>query len=271
MNPPTLPKRQPIKRAPARRVNPRARYNIAAAASMPRAVPGVNIVRQIPRAKWLALLLIAALSIALYLFFDSDLFYAYEFDIAGAQTLSKKEIEKASGIAGYNIFFIEPREAERALAKLPEVKSARVTTALPNRVAIEIVERAPEIAWVRGNDLYWVTTDGIFLIARVNLPQLALIRDVDQRAITVGKPAHAEAVAAYRALRDAWSDGPRHFEWSNARGLSFVDERGWKIYLGTADRMSGKLAILRALIPYLVAQNKKINFVDLGKGEPYYQ
>jgi hypothetical protein len=35
--------------------------------------------------------------------------------------------------------------------------------------------------------------------------------------------------------------------------------------------MAGKMAILRALVAQLVAQNARIRFIDLGKGDPYFQ
>ena len=66
-------------------------------------------------------------------------------------------------------------------------------------------------------------------------------------------------------------ESPRNLEWSAARGISFADGHGWKIYLGDANDMPGKIAMLRTLIAQLSAQNARIRFIDLGKGDPYYQ
>jgi hypothetical protein len=35
--------------------------------------------------------------------------------------------------------------------------------------------------------------------------------------------------------------------------------------------MSGKLVTLQALVPQLVRKSAKIKFIDLSKGDPFYQ
>jgi hypothetical protein len=66
-------------------------------------------------------------------------------------------------------------------------------------------------------------------------------------------------------------DSPRNLEWSRANGISFTDSHGWKVYLGDANNMPAKVAALRVLLSQLSSQNAKIRFIDLGKGDPYYQ
>ena len=223
------------------------------------------------RAKIFAVAVILALVVVVYVFFGLDYFYVYNFNIVGAQYLTTAEIEKASGVGGYSIFFIDARAVERALTKLPEVKSANVATRLPNQVTMEIQERQPQIVWQRGNESYWIDADGVFFRARANLAQLPVMRDLDQGVVKPGERAQANAVAAFWALRDAMPESPRNLEWSAARGISFTDGHGWKIYLGDANDMPGKIATLRTLIAQLSAQNARIRFIDLGKGDPYYQ
>jgi cell division septal protein FtsQ len=223
------------------------------------------------RPRLIAIGLILLIGLSAFWVFNTDTFYVYKLDVVGTGYLTAAEIEQASGIMNYNIFFVDARSVERALAKLPEVKTVRVTTNLPNRVSINIVERKPEITWLRGNEMYWVDVDGIGFRARTNLAELPVIRDLDQTTVKPGQPIHPDAINAFWAFRRAWVDGPRNVEWSNARGLTFTDERGWKIYLGDANEMAGKLAKLRALVAQLVAQNARIRFIDLGRGEPYYQ
>ncbi len=227
--------------------------------------------------KLLALALAVALIAALVGFFNTDQFYLYDVQVTGSKYLAKTEIEKAAGVIGYNIFFVETPTIERSIGKLPEVKSVRVTTSLPNHLGVQVVERKPELVWVRGNEPYWVDADGISFKARTNIADMTFVRDLDQTAVTLGQPVRPGAVAAVLALRDAWSVGttlstaPRVLEFSTAHGLGFNDERGWKVYLGDASHMGGKLAEYRAVTAQLVSQNVKIRFIDLGKGDPYYQ
>lgn len=225
----------------------------------------------IPRPKIVALGGLLALATILYAFFDTDYFYVFQFNIVGTRFVTNGEVEKASGIRGYNVFFIDARAVERALVQIPEVKSARVTVRLPNVVTMEIVERQPIGVWQRGDTAYWVDSEGVLVRVRASIPELPSVRDLDAGTLVLGQRAPANAFAAFVALRAAMPDSPRALEWSSARGIAFTDERGWKIYLGTAEDMPGKIAILRALVAQLVAQNARIRFIDLGKGTPYYQ
>ncbi|MDE3089977.1 MAG: FtsQ-type POTRA domain-containing protein [Chloroflexota bacterium] len=228
---------------------------------------GLSTQRQKVAASVLMLLVLAVL----FEFFNGDWFYVYALDVNGIQYLSQGEVERASGVIGYNIFFVDAHAVERALAKLPEVKSVRVTTGLPQRVTVSVEERAPDVIWLRGAEAYWVDAEGIVFRARANLTTLPSIRDLDQVTVKPGQPVAPDAFAASRALRAVWPDAPRAFEWSTARGLAYTDEHGWKIYLGDASEMAGKLATLRALVPQLLSQNAKIKFIDLSKGDPFYQ
>lgn len=223
------------------------------------------------RPKIAAVVLLILVIAALFVVFNTDLFYVYNLNIGGIKYLTPDEIQKNSGIMQYNIFFINAHDVERALTKLPEVKSVRVSTAIPNKVSVDIVERKPEITWLRGNETFWVDADGISFRARTNLTDLAVVRDLDQTPIKLGQGVKAHTLAAFWAFRAAYPDGPRSFEWSTSRGLQYTDEHGWKIYLGDADEMAGKVAKLRVLLAQLVAQNAKIKFIDLGKGDPFYQ
>jgi len=234
-------------------------------------LPGIAGLWNAQRVKILAGGLTLLIITVLFEFFNGDVFYVYGLQVTGVQYLTKAEIERASGAIGYNIFFVDRRQVERMLAKVPEVRSAQVTTGLPNRVVIEVDERQPELTWLRGAESYWVDGDGILFRARANLTQLPSIRDLDQTIVKPGQPALPAAIAAYRALHDAWHDAPRATEWSAARGLAYTDEHGWKIYLGDANEMAGKLAKLGAVVPQLVSRNARIQFVDLSKGDPFFQ
>ncbi|MBI4786614.1 MAG: FtsQ-type POTRA domain-containing protein [Chloroflexi bacterium] len=263
--------RRAMNRITTRPIGRRTRLHSTAEAAITRTPAMSREMWKARRPKLMVGGLILALVAALFVFFDTDQFYLFDFQVAGLQHLTKPEIARASGIAGYNIFFVETQQVERALVKLPEVKFAQVTASMPNHLTIAIEERKPEFAWVRGGETYWVDAEGIAFKARTNLPALPVMHDLDQTSVKPGQTISPAAFAALRALRDAWRESPRAFEWSTARGLSFSDERGWKIYLGDAEEMAGKLAEYRALVAMLLAQKIQVKFIDLGKGDPYYQ
>lgn len=215
--------------------------------------------------------LLISLLYILYEFFYSPTYYVSDFDAAGLNRLTREEIVSAGAFVGSNVFFVDPFEVEHRLEALPEIKSAHVSTVLWNPMTVQVAEREPELAWVTGTSMYWVDRDGIGFRARVILPDLPTVRDMDVTSVEVGKLIQPDAIAAVRALRLAWPEGPRSFEWSILRGLSMTEEHGWKIYVGYADGMGDKVAKLRALVGQLAAQNAKIKYIDLSKGDPFYQ
>ncbi len=223
------------------------------------------------RPKLAAAISVVACIAALIAFFNLDFFYVFDFDVVGLQYVTKDELVRASGITGYNAFFIDPKTVENALTRLPEIRSAHVSVQVPNHLVIAVEERQPVLTWLRGSEMYWVDFDGIAVQARENRPDLIVVRDLDQTPVKPGGRVNDSALATLNALRSLWPDAPRAFEWSAAGGLVFTDERGWKTYLGDASDMAGKLAVWRALVAELVARKAQVKFIDLGKGDPYYQ
>lgn len=259
-------RRRSSKRSAARRTR---RVNFVAGGTMARRSPLIHL--KLERSQIITLSLIVLIAAVLFFVFNTDTFYVYRLDITGTRYLTAAEIQQASGIMSYHILFVDANAVQRTLASLPEIKSVKVASHLPNSVSVNIVERKPEITWLRGNEVHWVDLDGVGFRARTNLAELPVIRDLDQKPIKYGDKIHPSAVEAFWAFRAAYPDGPRSVEWSNARGLSYTDEHGWKIYLGDANEMAVKVASLRALVAQLVAQNARIRMIDVGKGEPYYQ
>lgn len=225
-----------------------------------------------PRLPKVAALLIALMFCALlFVVFTSDAFLVVNVSASGNKYLPSKEIETASGVLNSNLFSIEPEMVAKAVQALPEVKSVRVSTSVPNQIVIDVEERQPQILWQTGSEAFWIDQEGIAFALRANLGNLVVVTDLDQLPVRLGEPVASAAFAAVNAMRKTFPDGPRVFGWSSGRGLAFTNDRGWKIYLGDSSEMAGKAAKYRALVAQLSAQNAKIKFIDLGKGDPYYQ
>lgn len=262
--------RRKTRRSTSRRIEQRSRfYSTALVSDATPAAAGQSPRSWRPKIFAAALLLLS--SVALYEFAMADIFYAFTLDIEGLQYLTRGEVERASGIVGYNVFFIEPDSVERSLRRLPEIRSAYIWIGMPNQVIVQIEEREPVIVWQRSAEAFWIDAEGIGFKARAPRPDLPVVRDLDRSPVKPGQPVTPAAVSAVRALRDTWPDAPRTFEWSLGDGLTFTDEHGWKILLGDAREMDIKVAKLKALTLMLLAQKASVKFIDLGKGEPYFQ
>ena len=223
------------------------------------------------RPKFVTLGLCVILAVGLYEFFMDDHFFIERVDTAGLNILTPQEIAQASRVMSYNIFFVEPSQVERAVSRMPEVKSARAMLGIPNSILIEVQERVPEIVWFKGNDTYWVDADGIAMRARSPRVDLPSVRDFDPNPVQTGKRVTPAAFETVRAVRTNWEQAPKNFDWTLTNGLSAIDARGWKIIFGDAIDIELKIVKLRALQARLLAQGTRIKFIDLGKGEPFYQ
>jgi cell division septal protein FtsQ len=223
------------------------------------------------RSKIFAIFLLVLLAVGLYEFFMDEWFFVERVEVQGLNILTQREVERATGVLGYNTFFLEPSQIERAVGAMPEIKSAHVMLGIPNSMLIEIEERVPETIWFKGDEAFWVDADGLAFKARSPRTDLPTVRDFDPTGLQAGKRVTPPAFNAFRAVRAAWQSAPKSFEWTASNGLAAIDEHGWKIIFGDASDMDLKIAKLKALMARLVAQGTRVKFIDLGKGEPFYQ
>ena len=127
-----------------------------------------------------ALLLCGITLLGLGQFIVNDLFYVYGMDVQGIDLLSKGEVFEQSGVAGYNILWVRPEQVEQALLSQPYVREAHVTMGLPNRVRVNLVERQPRLAWVAGDDIYWIDADGVVMTPRGEPRPLPTLEDPEE-------------------------------------------------------------------------------------------
>lgn len=221
--------------------------------------------------KVVAVFLLVFLAAVLYEFFADASFFVQRVDVQGLSSLTQPEVERITGAMGYSIYFLEPGQIERSVGRIAEVRVAHVLLGVPNLVLVQVDERVPVSVWFKGDDAYWVDVDGIAFKARSLRPDLPTVRDFDPTGLQAGKHVALAPFNAFRAVRAAWPQSPKNFEWTSSNGLTAIDEHGWKIIFGDASEMDLKITRLKALMPRLVALGKHIKFIDLGKGDPFYQ
>jgi cell division septal protein FtsQ len=78
------------------------------------------------RPKFLAAALIVLFVVSLYQLFANDLFYVPQLTLSGTRILPAAELDQATAIHGWNIFFVNSHDVESAIKRLPEVKDAQV-------------------------------------------------------------------------------------------------------------------------------------------------
>jgi len=217
----------------------------------------------------LLLLLIMVIAGILWLAFD-DRFYVYHAYVAGVARMSPDEVFRASGLLGLHVLWVRPAEVEaRILAELPGIERVRVACGLlDEECAITVVERQPRMMWDEDGQLWWIDADGVAFPALGMLPEGWLVRgplprDEDGRL--------DERVRV--ALTELWLVGAdvSQLLYVPGRGLTFTDERGWRIILGQGPGMAGRLRVLEWLVADLEARGLTPRFVDVRFPDaPYY-
>ncbi len=213
-------------------------------------------------AKISGLLVLAVLMWAIYSLFSNPAFYVYGADIKGNSALSALEIYTTSGIDNQSIFWLNPAEMVVKIMALPNIKSAKVSVMVPSRVAIEVVERRPQLLWQIGEKVWWVDEEGIIVPPKTNVAGMLRIIDDDLRPVEVGYKIDTTIIQGAQALRLLVPDVLiiRH---TRAQGLIVSTPEGWPVYLGDGSEMRAKLMVLSTLLGNLRDKGIAPSFIDL--------
>ncbi len=202
--------------------------------------------------------------------FQREEFFVYQATTVGNSFVPAEEIFAASHLEEMSIFFINPREVRARLEQIPNIKRAKVICRLPNRVVFEVEEYQPKFIWQSGQDEYWVSREGRFVPVLAELRGLARIIDTDRRPVSWGGQVDEEILKTVEWLEYRLKN--RTFQLSQAKGISFIDEEGRRIYFGFADHLEMKMVQLRALEEEARARGLAIDYIDLSiSGNLYYR
>ena len=225
----------------------------------------------VDRAKVLSLVCLAVLMWLLFYFFTSERFFVYGVELSGNQFVSVEEIFEQSDLDSLSIFFVHPSEVSQRLLELANIKGAQVTVRLPNRVAITVTERSPQvIVKIKGLE-YWVDSEGIILPARGHLEQAIVVVVEDDIDLKPGDSFDVEALHTAQQLHELLPEVSR-VAYSQATGVSVTADQGWSVVFGNSENLPAKVAIYSSLMKRLGREGTEVAVVDLRyEGKPYYR
>jgi hypothetical protein len=208
--------------------------------------------------------------LALWLTLDAQ-FYVYDAEIAGARRVSYEQVFGASELMGLHVLWARPTVVEaRILEGLPSLESAEVKCRLPSDCTIAVVERQPRVLWNEGGDLWWTDEEGAVFPAMGEGTGPGATGDVEGRWLVTGtlpRDNEGNLDGEVRvALTELWKSGldvPTEFEYGAEYGLSFVNERGWRVIVGEGSGMSERLCILEQVTAHLESSGVTPGFVDV--------
>ena len=215
-------------------------------------------------------LLLGLLGWALTWLFTSDQFYVNQVKVDGNLRVSTEAIQEASGLLGYSIFWVNPRQVAATVAQLlPPVRQVQVRSGLPSSVTLMVEEQGEQVMWQVAGKRYWVDDEGyLHPVSGESEPSL-LVND-----IRPGLPTQVD-VSAMSAARQIIQLLPelKAIEYAPLTGLRFTHPRGWLVYLGTGDDMARKVSVLRAMeVQFSGQEREQPALIDLRfPDSPYYR
>jgi cell division septal protein FtsQ len=230
---------------------------------------------------------LALLGWALVWLSTSEQFYVRHVEIVGNSQVSGRVLSEVSGIEGYSVFWVNPRQvAAQILESLPPIKAVQVRHGFAGQdglggwVTLEVRERGQEIVWQVAGQRYWVDASGELHEVRglgdeVGQPESEsagprlLIQDV-----RASRPASVDlsALVGARQLVHLLPE-VRVLEYAPGTGLRLKHPRGWMVYLGTGEDMAKKVGVLRAMeVEFAGEESVQPALIDLRYPDsPYYR
>ena len=205
-------------------------------------------------------------------------YFVREPEVKTDGTLTREQILTAAEIVeGRNILTVDLGKSRAALEMLPQVESAEVQRAFPNRVTIIVTERRP-IAWLTqkwGDDpttserALLIDARSIVMRCRVLLPEyyhLPIISGVETANFVPGQRANTFDIQAALKLVQLNADSTR-FQVRNidlVKGYCLVvtDQRRAKITFGF-DKIDTQLARLNRLLDAIEPTRQEIRTINL--------
>lgn len=254
--------RPPVMGGTARQVKQvahRQRYDSALAVSES---PSIALPR-LDAGRLVSGVLTLALGFLLYTMWNASLFRVTGAEVYGNQRLGVTEINAALRLVGEPVFKAAPAQIEATLrADYPDLADVKVQVSLPNRIVVNVVERAPILTWHQGEQAFWVDAEGVAfpirgeasvlidVFANGRPPQPAPGDDQGKIPPTFIDPALVRVMATVFP----YVPPGQPMVYDPSYGVGWEDPRGWSVYFGqNAEDIPSKLQVYQAIVDKLTA------------------
>ncbi|GAB4567787.1 MAG: hypothetical protein Kow0047_20200 [Anaerolineae bacterium] len=218
---------------------------------------------------WISLLVLLLCLGLLAICFGSYRFYVYEADIRGNRLLPREKIYEISGLEGYSIFWINPREVATRLESSPYIREAEVDIGLPDRVQIYVQEREPIILWEQQGGAFWVDRDGVVMEPITELPTLIHLEDEQGEAGIGPQLVHPAIPKAIQSIHQLLPE-VRAFYYNGRHGLQFTTPEGATVYLGSPADLEYKVRLFEAVRRQILEEGRSATLIDLRRRDELY-
>lgn len=223
--------------------------------------------------KLLGLVLFSAAVLGLWHVSASPQFTVQEVRVSGAQALDEREVLRLAGARGESIWLVDTDQITARLLESAYVEQASVRVELPDLLAIDLVERRPEVRWQSGGVNFLVAADGRVLGPDQTSPLTNTLVIADQS----GRPLEPNDMVDAGALRlgqlialrlpEELGISPAGIAWDAQSGVFITTGDGRTIIFGGDDGVDRKISILGMLLK----DGTAFTYLDLRPSTPYYR
>jgi hypothetical protein len=202
---------------------------------------------------------------------QGPLFRVRDVQVRGTQRLSADQVLAAAGVGeGGSVFAVDPGAVERRLESSPWVRTATVTTRLPDAMTIRVEEWRPVAVYEPSRGRPWYLSDqGVALgPVRPGTPSQGLL---EVKGLGAKAPGQGQQVLdvrllvalvnIQRALPDILGQEVRWFQVDTCGNLTMVAGRGWKAQFGRV-LTPEEFASLKDKVAALKAVSAKVSYDD---------
>jgi hypothetical protein len=201
-------------------------------------------------------LLVVVLGFIVYMLWYSPIFTVSDLEVSGLVRLTDGEINSIADVLGKSIVQISPANLEQDLyAAFPELVNVSVKTEIPNKVAVNLVERKPVLTWLEDGQTFWVDADGVVFKPREESGPGVTVHGSELLSAAVPESEDIEVeeqskptipVELVNAILIFSKEAPENtpLVYDKEHGLGWQDPRGWQVYFGNIeDQIEMKLRV----------------------------
>ncbi len=265
------------------------------------------------RIGWRLISLILAVGFAygIYTFWNAPEYRVANITINGLQRISEDDLMAELDLLGDRIYTIDKNAIKTNLKRsYPELWDISISLIMPNKIAIDLVERQPMIAWKFDDLEMWIDAEGYLIPARQNDLDLLTIKadalptyylaqehilgrdqmDADTiQNILIDKPSAKgdfqqslffafpkqvtpDLLTAILQL-NAWMPEEQELLYEEIRGVGWKDARGWNVFIGSKlEKINDKMLMYETIIRQLDKEGIKPAMVSVEfLHAPYYR
>jgi cell division septal protein FtsQ len=265
----------------SKRYTQRNGYDISL--SLGRAVvraPALNIPQFGPR--WVSATLTLILGFILFAMWTASPFTVTSAIVRGNLRLSAEQINSMLGTYGQPIFKAVPARIIANLhAAFSDLQEINVHVQLPNRIIVDVVERAPVLAWYQDGVVTWIDASGVAFMPRGEVPGMVVVAANGSPALVAPDPAlplyEQKFIdpAIVQALTVLARDVPTGMTmiFDPVYGMGWQDPRGWTVYFGQDSRdIPMKNVVYNAIVDTLTQQGIQPSLISVEYLDaPFYK